>query len=161
MSPKKASWKDEWKTLYQTDGEWLRCKKNGTEPTLEVAQEIGTYEDEEGFEQHKFQLFRFDVERFKLVADPDDFKKVYLVPENYNSSWQHPLSSYEEWFAKDLESVARSAGVEPMTLAERFTSTDPKVRARAYMDVAGYHGLENFDSYPLELNEPELNERWG
>jgi hypothetical protein len=29
------------------------------------------------------------------------------------------------------------------------------------MAVAGYHGLDNFDDDPLELNEPELDKRWG
>lgn len=157
----KASWKNEWKTLYQSDSEWLRVKKNGTEPTLEVAEEIGTYEDEEGFEQKKFQLFSFSIERFKLVPDPEDHRTTYLVPESYNSTWPHALSQYEEWFARDLESVARSVGADPLDLAKQFTSPDPKVRAVAYMAVAGYHGIENFDSYPLEIGEPELDERWG
>ena len=156
-----ANWKNEWKTLYQTDSEWLRVKKDGSDPELEVAEEIGRYEDEEGDEQHRFQLFRFSIERFKLVPDPEDYKTVYLVPENYKPDWPHALSQYEEWFARDLEAVASTIGEAPEKLAKDFTSPDPKVRARAYMAVAGYHGLHNFDSYPLELTEPELNERWS
>lgn len=155
------NWKKDWKTLYQSDSEWLRAKKDGSEPTLEVAEEVGSYEDSEGSEQHKFQLFRFDVERFKLVTDPEDFQTTYLVPEEYKASWPHPLRDYEEWFAKDLEKVAESIGEDPLELAKQFTSADPKVRAGAYMAVAGYHGLANFDSYPLEIDEPELNERWS
>jgi hypothetical protein len=156
-----ANWKDEWKTIYQSDSEWLRIKKDGSEPTLEVAEEIGTYEDEEGFEQHKFQLFRFNIERFKLVSDPDNHRIAYLVSERYNSSWPHSLKSYEEWFADSLEEVARSIDEDPLTLAKQFTSDDPKVRTGAYMAVAGYHGLANFDGDPLEINEPELNKRWS
>jgi hypothetical protein len=156
-----ARWQEEWKTLYQTDREWLRIKKDGTEPTIEIADELEAYEDEEGYEQHKFLLFRFDIERFKLVRDPEDFSKVYLVPEGYDASWPHPLSSYEEWFAKDLESVASSAGVDALELAQDFCSPDPKVRAGAYNAVGGHHGFANFDSEPLEINEPELNKRWS
>jgi hypothetical protein len=156
-----SNWKKDWKTVYQTDSEWLRVKKDGSEPSLEVADEVGTYEDDKGFEQKKFHLYRFDVERFKLVTDPEDFRTTYLVPERYDSSWPHPLKDYEEWFARHLEDVAASVGEPPLELAKQFTSADPKVRAGAYMAVAGYHGIENFDSYPLEINEPELNERWS
>jgi hypothetical protein len=156
-----ARWQDEWKTLYQSDSEWLRVKKDGSEPTLEIAEEVDTYEDEEGNEQRKFVLHRFDVERFKLVSDPDDPMTTYLVPEAYEASWPHSLSSYEEWFARDLAEVARSVGADPLELATRFTSKDPKVRASAYVDVGGYHGLDNFDSDPLQLTEPELDKRWG
>lgn len=154
-----ANWKDKWKTLYQTDSEWLRVKKDGTEPTLEVAEEIDTYEDEEGCEQRKYLLYRFEIARFKLENDPEDMKKVYLVNADYNpTNWPHDLSKYEEY---DLASVARSVGESPLDLAKAFTSADPKVRVGAYMAVAGYHGLNNFDGYPLELNEPELDKRWG
>jgi hypothetical protein len=157
----RMSKKNEWKTLYQTDSEWLRCQKDGSDPELEVVQEIGTYEDEEGFEQHRFQLFRFNVERFKLVTDPKNPQTTYLVPYAYDSSWTHPLADYEEWFARDLEAVARSVGEDPLALAEQFTSADPKVRAGAYMAVASHLGLDNFDNYPIEINEPDLNERWS
>jgi hypothetical protein len=156
-----ARWQDEWKTIYQSDSEWLRSKKDGTEPTIEVAEEVGEYEDEEGFTRKKFQLYRFDIERFKLVHDPDDYKIGYLVSERYEPSWPHSLASYEEWFAKDLDKVASYVGENPLALAEAFTSEDPTVRAGAYMAVAGYHGLANFDGDPLEINEPNLDKRWG
>jgi hypothetical protein len=155
------NWKDNWKTIHQTESEWLRIKKDGTDPTLEVAYEIGTYEDSEGVEQRKFLLFVFDVERFKLVSDPKNHRVIYLVSEGYDPSWPHPLEKYEVWFAKDLEQVAKSTGVDPLELATMFTSKDPKVRARAYMDVGGYHGFQNFDERNHQINEPELDERWG
>ena len=156
-----ARWQDEWKTIYQTDSEWLRIRHDNTEPTIEIAEEIGSYEDEEGFEQKKFQLYRFDIERFKLVTDPEDYKTTYLVPENYKPDWPHSLASYEEWFAKDLEGVARSVGEDPLVLAKKFTAATPSVRASAYMEVAGYHGLANFDGDPLEITEPELDKHWS
>jgi hypothetical protein len=156
-----ARWQEDWKTLYQTDREWLRIKKDGTEPTMEIADEIGKYEDEEGYEQHKYVLHRFDIERFKIVKDPSDPSKAYLVSERYEPSWPHPLASYEEWFADDLEAVARSMGGSALELAQAFCSADPKVRAGAYDAVGGYHGFDNFDSEPLFINEPELDKRWS
>ena len=153
----------EWKTLYQTDREWLRIKRDGSEPTLEVADEVGTYEDEDGYDQPVFLLHEFEVERKKLVPDPSNPRKIYLVPEGYEPSWPHPLSSYEEWFGDEesLEEVARSTGTTPLELAQAFTSPDPKVRAGSYMAVADHFGLDNFDNYPRKIKEPELNERWS
>lgn len=108
-----------------------------------------------------FHVHRFDIERFKLVTDPEDYRKVYLVSEGYQPSWPHPLAAYEEWFASHLEDVARSCSEDPLELAKQFTDPDPRVRAQAYRDVGGYHGFDNFDSYPLELTETQLDARWG
>jgi len=158
--PTKNNWQKEWDTISMTDSEWLRVRKNGTEPTLEVAEEIGTYEDEEGVEQRKYLLYRFDVEQYKLTREPEDPLKVYLVPSGYNSTWPHHPKAYEPWFSDSLADVAKSVGRDPLDLAKMFTSPSPSVRANAHMEVAGYHGLANFDSDPLELNEPELDKRW-
>jgi hypothetical protein len=75
-------WQDDWATVYQTDCEWLRIKKDGSEPTLEVAEEVGTYEDAEGCEQKKFQLYRFDIVD---GSNPDCTKKeqVACAPSNF------------------------------------------------------------------------------
>jgi cytochrome oxidase assembly protein ShyY1 len=108
----------------------------------------------------KFQVHRFDIDRFKLVTDPKNISATYLVPENYSPSWPHPIADYEVWFARDLEDVARSAGENPLVLATQFTSKDPKIRAGAYLAVGLYHGFDNLDDDPLDLHEPDLNKRW-
>ena len=64
------SWKDNWKTIYVTSDDWLRIKKDGSEVALEHVEEVGEYEDDEGMTQHKFRLYRFDIEQWKLVSDP-------------------------------------------------------------------------------------------
>jgi hypothetical protein len=156
-----ARWQDEWKTLYMTDSRWLRAKKDGSEPTLEIAEEVGEFEDEEGVTQKKFTLYRFEVERFKIVKDPKDASKAYLVSKNYEPSWPHPLKDYEEWFASDLAAVAKSVGCDVLELANAFCSSSPQERAGAYEDVGNYHGFANFDSEPLEINEPQLDKRWS
>ena len=155
------SWKDNWKTIYQTDQDWLRIKKDGTEPTIEHVQEIGEYEDEEGFTQKKFLLYRFEPEQLKLVRDPNDSHVHYLVPMGYDKTWPHPVKSYDEWFSDSLADVASSSGRSIDELVADLTSSDPVKRAGAYMDIAGHHGYPNFDVEPLEINEPELDKRWS
>ena len=158
-----AHWKDNWKTLYVTDQDWLRASREGDEVVLEHAEEVGEYEDDEGFTQGKFQIYRFDIEKWKLVSDPSDPLRAYLVPESYDpKSWPHPLSDYEAWFAQrdNLQSVAQSAGYGAVELAEAFTSNDPRIRTEAYQAVAGHFGYAEFDDDPLEATEPVLDARW-
>jgi hypothetical protein len=38
---------------------------------------------------------------------------------------------------------------------------DPRQRSRAYEDIGGYHGFDNFDSYPQTLTEKQLDARWS
>lgn len=153
--------KKDWKTIYQTDQDWLRVRKDGSEPTLEHVDEVGEYEDEEGFTQKKFLLYQLEPLRLKVARDPKRPDVGYLVPEGYDESWSHPVKDYEEWFASDLEEVARFTGSTVKELVAGFTSADPTKRARAYEEVASYHGYANFDTEPREINEPELDERWS
>jgi len=45
----------DWKTISQSDTDWLRVKKDGSEPTVEHVDEIGEYEDEEGFTTNRIE----------------------------------------------------------------------------------------------------------
>jgi hypothetical protein len=150
-----------WKTLYQTDQDWLRVKTDGSEPTIEHVDEIGEYEDEEGFTQKKFILYQFEPEQLKLVRDPGDSRIHYLVPLNYNQSWPHPAKSYDAWFSDNLQHIADSCGRTVEAMVKDLTSSDPIKRAGAYSNIAGYDGYPNFDTEPLEINEPELDKRWS
>lgn len=151
----------DWKTIYQTDQDWLRVKKDGSEPTIEHVDEVGEYEDEEGFTQKKFILYQFEPEQLKLARDPNDSRVHYLVPMGYDQTWPHPVKAYDAWFSDGLEKIADSAGRTVEAMVEDLTSSDPVKRAEAYADIAGYDGYANFDDPPMEINEPELNERWG
>jgi hypothetical protein len=83
----------------------------------------------------------------------------------------HPLHS--AWFAKPesekvnrpqdttyLSNVASYGGVEVDELIEWLCSDFVINRAEAYDLIASYHGMENFDSYPLTLNRAEVEERY-
>jgi hypothetical protein len=143
-----------WKRLWSTDYSQVFEDETGAyEPEMEIAQE---YETPKG--RTKFMVYRFSLDKLKLVPEGN---KAYLVPGRYDESWPHPLKSYEEWFAKDLKSVARSIGGDEMDLAKAFTSDDVQDRASAYEPVGGYHGFDNLDSDPRDLTEKELNKRWG
>jgi hypothetical protein len=141
-----------WKMLYCTDCERLEQSEDGKEVCLEIADET---------ENGTFHLYRLDVERFKLIADADDPLTRYLVPAEYNETWPHASHAYKPWFAEHLADVALSAGEDPQALILAFTSEDPKARAGAYSSLIGYFGAFEFDQYPLELTEDELDARWA
>jgi len=100
-----------------------------------------------------YLVYIFDLERFKLVEG-------YLVPIRYDKSWPHPVERYDEWFHKELSKVAASMGQDPRDLEKAFTSKDPIELARAYEDVANYHGWENFDTGPVQLKRSEVKKRY-
>lgn len=135
-----------WKQVCSTDTSRLLVDTTGVyPPEMEIAQE------DEGAK-------RFYV--YRVVLDP--VKKVgkYLVPAGYTESWTHPVHSYNEWYAKDLASVARSCGTTKAKLVAALCSDEPQDRAWAYDCIGGHHGFDNFDSDPLVLTERELNMRW-
>ena len=135
-----------WKEIQSAD--YFRILKDETGEYVEEVEVVEEVGDE------KFLLFRFPLDRLKFV-------RGYLVPEAYKKSWPHALPEYVEWFSKDLDKVAQSVGAKVEDLEKALCSADPKRRFSAYEAIAGYHGLENFDSYPIELTEDELDERWS
>ena len=145
-----------WKTVYNTDYSRLLEDTTGVYPAeLEIAQE---YEDEG---KTKFQFYRFPLEQQKLVADEEEVGKFFLVPKNYDKkTYPHDISQYEEWFVKDLKSVARSCGMELEELVDLLCSDIPAKRANAYECIGGHHGYDNFECYPQTLTEGQLNKKW-
>ena len=145
------------KTIYQTDHEWLTQQDDGSYH-LEIADEI----DDSG-DKPRFAVFGVDLERFAEVKVDSGKKYIvtrYIADGYRDGTLPHPISSYDEWFAKDLARVAESAGTTERALRKQLCSADPKQRAAAYVDIAGYHGWENFDSYPQDMSEDELKSRW-
>jgi len=150
-----------WKTIYNTDHSLLKEDTTGVyPPELEIAQE---YEDESarGGRRTKFMLYQVPLERQKLVPHEKVEGKYYLVPFKWDPSWSHPVKNYEEWFVKDLKSVAQSMGTSLEELVDALCSDDPKDLAFAYEAIGGHHGYDNFDSSPIILTENKLNKRWA
>lgn len=63
------------------------------------------------------------------------------------------------WFYEGLQGVANSSGTTKDELVEALRSDNIMDRLWAYENIGGYFGLDNFDSYPLDLSEEEMDER--
>jgi hypothetical protein len=64
---------------------------------------------------------------------------------------------HEEWFERDLGSVANSVGATKAELLADLRSADPMRRFRAYEAIGGYHGYHNLDDYPRKLHGDQLD----
>lgn len=71
----------------------------------------------------------------------------------------HP--DHPAWFADSLKDVASCYGQDVDSLIESLCSSDPLDRASAYQCIGGYHGWDNFDSYPLTFNRSEMDNRYA
>lgn len=99
------------------------------------------------------------LDRCKLQRS-EDGASVYLVSHRYEPCWPHPLASYAEWFARDLDGVASAIGSTREELEEQLCSEDGALRAQAYRAIADTHGWDNFDSEPLSLTLAEVEKRY-
>lgn len=137
-----------WKLL--TGGDYFSIFVDQTgvyDPEMVIGQEFS-----EG-KTPKFEVFRFPLERFKVVKRGS---KGYLVPLKYAPDWPHPIASYEPWFLKHLDAVAATNGRAKSEIIKDLTSSDPMDLRRAYEDIGSHDGFMNFDSYPETLNEREF-----
>jgi hypothetical protein len=129
-----------WKAIVSADDWILWTDTTGVYPEeLEYCSEVGN---------ERAEVYRFPIERLKLVNDPEDPRVRYLVSERYDLSWPHPVARYQKWFADDIPGVAHSCGRDPEDLLLAFTAEDPIVRMGAYLNLVGYFGPHEFDFYP-------------
>lgn len=144
----------------QHDGQLLVPGVEDGEPYLEIIETPpdDMWVDGEFTPDARWTVYRVEPEPLKLV---ESNRQVYLVTESYQPDWSHPLSAYDEWFHKDLESVANSLGLTMEHIRDRLCSSDVRVRAGAYIDLASYFGWYEFDQYPLHLTQHEVHERYG
>lgn len=106
-----------------------------------------------------FEVSRVTLDRLKEVTT--DEGTVYLVPFNYDATtYPHPLPQYEEWFVRDLASVAATMDTDVNTLRANLCSDDPERLAEAYRNIYDHHGWANGDSYPLTLNLDEVEDHY-
>jgi hypothetical protein len=71
----------------------------------------------------------------------------------------HP--DHPAWFADHLPHIADSFDMTVAEVAAKFCSDDVLERAWAYREVGSYYGFDNFDNYPLELSEEEMQIRYA
>ncbi len=179
----------EWETIYRTDCELLQVDKTGVyAPELERAEEYETKRGTMKFLVFRFSVDRLmrsptqlslmqlrpTMEHIPYLVDVIDDKGVEHRPwfEDQMHEGRGPgfciaqaHSAYcplcGRWIMLDLSEAARCAGLSSGKLRRMFTSDDPRRRARAYGVIAGYHGWENFDHYPLTLTERQFDKRWS
>ena len=139
-----------WEMIDSCDDHALFVDKTG-----EYAPELAVFQIGEG-EEHG-SLYRFPLEFQKWVqTEPDGgIRTSYLVGGHYKPTHPHPVHVYQEWFIKDLARVAESYGLELEELEQDLTDKDPRVLARAYLCIGGYHGFINLDHEPRQLTEEE------
>jgi hypothetical protein len=130
-------------------GEIYEDQTGQYEPEVELWE---AYETERG--KTRFLVHRFSLERKSLY-------KGRIIPFGFHkrADLPHPIGQYEEWYSKDLGSVASSAGTTKARLARDLTSADPLRRFWAYYAIGGHYGFDNFDSDPLDLSEKEFEKR--
>jgi len=110
------------------------------------------FADENGDGERVWTVHRFTLDRLKQIQVGET---ICLVPIRYDETWPHPVTSYDEWFHKDLAGVAAFVGQSVQELRDAFCSDDPRVRAFAYEAIGDYHGWENLDGYPLTFESRE------
>lgn len=116
-------------------------------PEMVLAQEA----DDEG---KKFVVYRFPLERFKVVKRAGT---NFLVDDAWRPDWPHNTASYEPWFLNDLDAVASSAGRTKADIIKDLVDADPMRRSRAYQDIGGHFGFDNFDNYPGTMTEKKMS----
>ena len=145
-----------WNTIYNTDYSRLLEDLSGVyDGELEIAQEVDDAPTKE-----RFILYRFSLPQLEVVRNGRLVTKN-IAESDRRGTLPHHISQYEEWFEKDLAKAANSIGVDRAYLVRLLTSSDLRDRAEAYEIIGGYHGFDNFDSYPLTLSVAGLNKRWG
>lgn len=144
-----------WKLLSATDTKALYIDETGVyDPELALLEEYETKR-----RTMRFYVYRFPLERYKVVRESDeDTTTRYLVPSSYEPTWSHHVSQYAPWFYDDLADVASSAGTSRMALIHGLCSSDPRARARVYVDIAGHFGADEFDPYPQDWTESEAKD---
>lgn len=83
----------------------------------------------------------------------------------------HP--DYPAWFAKPeserkhrpqdttyLLDICKTMDVSEKTIISNLCGDDIMARANAYLDIARYHGMDNFDEYRLSFSDREELEYW-
>lgn len=87
----------------------------------------------------------------------DDDKRVYLRYRACLSDLETDVRTARNrngWIRPG--DVARSCGYTTRDYIRSCRSTDPRVKAYAIVDAAGYYGWENFDSYPVQCSADEV-----
>lgn len=127
------------------------------------APEVTWFEPASDEQWHKTES-ETPVQVYRFSLDPPRFKTLKqgayqstFMPNERSISW----TWHREWYVDDLESVATSTGRTKFHILRDLFSPDPITLALAYSDMIHYHGIENFDSYPVTYTEREAYNRYA
>ena len=94
---------------------------------------------------------RWEVSRFVL-------ERCTYINGTLSDNKFHP--ECPAWFDVDSLSIAVSADIPIDDFRAMLCSEDALQRAQGYLAIVGYHGVFNFDQYPLTLSHSEVLERY-
>lgn len=136
---------------FEYDGGFFYQDETGVySPELEYIQAQDDGSDAPG----PWKVYRWPLDRCETVTVNG---KTLLVPFGFSARTDlpHPIADYDEWFNSNLESAAASMGRNVNEFRADLCAENLNMRAAAYLDLALYHGFENFDSYPLTFTDLE------
>lgn len=103
---------------------------------------------------------------YRIVLDRCTYQDGILSDNKFHPEhpawWAEPENKRAErpQDSTYLSNVCSSMDYDVEELAGMFCSEDARQRAIAYKSVADYHGIQNFDEYPLEMTRAEVEERY-
>lgn len=137
------------------------------QPTWRLVAELGDV----SFEHESIRLFVDETGECSPALQ-------YIIPlgedesDGYHLAWVSvdPCDG-TEWFFSELNSVANYVGVDRIDLGQALLERELSGvqawseksgivrRAMAYRDLIAYHGMINFDSYPVKISHAEAEKR--
>lgn len=104
--------------------------------------------------------FSTDINQLvKLAYIEDNTTKFVYVEKDFierNTNLPHPIQAYQPWFIDGLNNVADYVGITLDDLLDELCSSNILDLGRVYESIALYHGWENFDGYPVLVDNPEI-----
>jgi len=121
-----------------------------------------THRDNDKQDEIPITVYRIvlDRPRFKTLTEEGkrhSFSTKELPANERGKTWYW----YEEWFVRDLASVAATCDTTKFAMLRDLFSKDARERAFAYETLIQHFGANNFDSYPLTLTEKEAREQYA
>ena len=101
---------------------------------------------------------RFQGEHWESDSDDDDSPRAKVRVWRYDLP--DDVFADHDWARKDAAAIARTHGQSVNSLIAASTSRDASERQWALDMIAGYHGWDNIDGYPLEISASEMKRRW-
>lgn len=78
--------------------------------------------------------------------------------------WRYDLPedvfAEHDWAHKSASAIARTHGQSLSSLIAASASRSPADRQWALGMIAGHHGWDNIDGYPLRISASEMKRRW-